>query len=280
MASKSVWAKRGAILRPQTAVKSIVRATATKLKPIYADIIDDIIKSIISYKNTTESVTKVVKEADYSKPDIERILADYDDEIQAVLMPAATSVARITANSVLAAFGSKYSARFFNSSIRPVIAARIFKIVTTEITPAIEASLKAKFNTAIQDGWSLERLAKNLTELKGNYATIARTEILSASSQAERIQTSALVAELGLAARTVKEWHISGSGKERDTHIEASIKYGEGAGIPYTDNFVLNKPNGGTEEAFGPMDPRLSAGNFINCQCHMVIRVLPLEAAS
>jgi len=275
MSSKSVFSKRGAILRPQTAVRSIIRATSMRLKPIYHDIIDEVIKKTLSYGRASESVR--THEAEFSQPDINRILAEYDEDIQAVLLPATTTAARMSVNSVIAAFGSTYSAQFFNSAVRPVIAARIFKIVTTEITPSIEASLKAKFNKAIQQGWSLEKLADNLNELKGNYATIARTEVLSASSQAERIQTSHEVAQLGVAARTVKEWHISGSGKERDSHIDASIKYGPGSGIPYSDDFIINSPTGGTEAAFAPMDARLSAGNFINCQCHMVVRVMPLE---
>jgi hypothetical protein len=246
-----------------------------RLKPIYADIIEEVTSKIINYAKAQESLR--VKEADFSRPDISKIVDDHAEDIEAVLLPNATNAARFTVNSVLSAFASKYSAEFFNKAVRPVIANRIFKIVTTEITASIEQSLKEKFNTAIQDGWSLDKLEKNLSELKGNYATIARTEILSASSQAERIQTSHEVAELGVAGRTVKEWHISGSGKERDSHIDASIKYGPGSGIPYTDDFMINGPNGGTEAAFAPMDGRLSAGNFINCQCHMVVRVMPLE---
>lgn len=278
MSSKSVFAKRGAILRPQTAVRSIIRATSMRLKPIYHDIIDEVIKKTLSYGRASESVR--THEAEFSQPDINRILAEYDEDIQAVLLPATTTAARMSVNSVIAAFGSTYSAQFFNSAVRPVIAARIFKIVTTEITPSIEASLKAKFNKAIQQGWSLEKLADNLNELKGNYATIARTEVLSASSQAERIQTSQQVTELGIAGRTVKEWHTSGSGKERDSHIEAAIRYGAGNGIPYEEEFTLSTPGGGTESAFAPMAPTLSAANFINCQCHMVVKVLPAEVAA
>lgn len=278
MPSKSVFSKRGAALRPQTAVNALIRGASMRLKPIYHDIIADVVKKTLSYGQASEAVR--AREAEFSRPDIKRILDEYDEDIQAVLMPAATTAARMSVNSVVAAFGAKYSAQFFNTAVRPVIAARIFKIVTTEITPSIEASLKAKFNTAIQDGWSLKKLADNLNELKGNYATIARTEVLSASSQAERIQTSQQVAELGIAGRTVKEWHISGSGKERDAHIEAAIKYGAGNGIPYADDFIISRPDGGTESAFAPMSPGLSAANFINCQCHMVVKVLPAEVAA
>lgn len=273
--AKSVFSKRGAVLRPLKSTQSIIRATSMRLKPIYTDIIDEIVSKTMNYAKAQESLR--VKEADFSRPDISKIVDDHAEDIEAVLLPNATNAARFTVNSVLSAFASKYSAEFFNKAVRPVIANRIFKIVTTEITASIEQSLKEKFNTAIQDGWSLDKLEKNLSELKGNYATIARTEILSASSQAERIQTSHEVAQLGVAARTVKEWHISGSGKERDSHIDASIKYGPGSGIPYSDDFIINSPTGGTEAAFAPMDARLSAGNFINCQCHMVVRVMPLE---
>lgn len=277
MGRKSPFGKKAVILQPATEIKKIEAAVRMRLKPIFADIYEDIIAGIKPYYNTAEAVRRV-KEADYSRPDINKIVSEYENDIEVVLMPAVERAGRITSQAVATAFGSEYNASFFRQTILPTLKDRVFKIVTTEITPSLESSLKAKFATAIEEGWSLDKLVNNLGELKGNHATIARTEILSASSQAERLQTNSELIELNAVDRAVKEWHTSGSGKERDSHLEAGMKYGPGNGIPYTEEFELSTDNGGVEYAAEPRDPKLSAGNFINCQCRVALRIQPIGA--
>lgn len=277
MSSKTVFGKKAIILQPITKVKKIEAAARMKLKPIFSDIYDDIINGISAYYSRAQEAVKRTKEADYSRPDINKIVDEYAEDIEAVLLPAAMRAGKLSSQAVASAFGSTFNATFFKNNITPVLQERIFKIVTTEITPSIEASLKEKFATAIQDGWSLDRLVDNLGELKGNYATIARTEVLSASSQAERMQTNSELININAADRAVKEWHTSGSGKERDSHIEAGLRYGPGNGIPYTEEFELSSPSGMTEYCAEPRDASLSAANFINCQCRMALVIKPLE---
>ena len=87
---------------------------------------------------------------------------------------------------------------------------------------------------------------------------IARTETAAAAQEAINVGY-----QLNSDVVTGKEWVSARDNFVRDSHRESNLK---DVAIPLTEDFVL----GDGEACEGPLDPRLSAGNSVNCRCTTV----------
>ena len=114
-------------------------------------------------------------------------------------------------------------------------------------------------STAAGEGLSQSaaRIRAVFTERRKNHArTIARTEILKASQQAQLdgFETSEVVES--------KQWNTSLDGDVRDTHASA-----EGQTVGLREPFSLGDGEAADAPGIGAGGGSLSAANTINCRC-------------
>ena len=85
--------------------------------------------------------------------------------------------------------------------------------------------------------------------------TIANTEVAAAYGFARHESMQGLGIE-------EKEWLASGLDTVRDSH-----RIADGQRVPVDEPFIINTPDGGTEQMMFPGDENGSAANVINCKC-------------
>jgi len=156
-----------------------------------------------------------------------------------------------------------YSMKEIRNNILTEMNEKVFKITTTEITDRLSESLKEKISLGYKKGWSTEKIAKSLDELKTNASTIARTEINGA------VQTGNYRVLEDMNRNTVaimeKRWATSGLPNTRDSHLDAESQGWIPFDMPYNNGLMH------------PLDPAGSAGEIINCLCDGQTRVTGVQ---
>lgn len=137
--------------------------------------------------------------------------------------------------------------------------ARFVSVVNETTKLRIQKAVTRNLVTGVQEGLGSKQIAKLITKSmksvfktrRNNAVTIARTEMHRAT------QTGQLDA-FAQADVPFKRWIDAADNDVRETHIEGLI-----SPVRFEDDFLL--PSG--EVAAHPNDPRLSAGESINCRC-------------
>ena len=255
---------------PAGKIARVERSLRRHLKPLMHGILDEIIEKLEDQKKIekllsaveAKEATKAIKES-LEPNEIGKILTKRKNDIFLTIEKHDRKAAKIAAYYAASTFGVALDGTFYNRYVEPVIMERKFKIITTTITDNLEKELKGGLTAMLKDGASAGAAIEFFSGLNTNYRTIARTEVLSAANQSSWILNVKELNELGIMNLMRKTWNTNFN-NSRDAHIEA-----HGQQVDFSEAFEV-----GGELAMFPQDPKLSAGNFINCQCFITRDVI------
>lgn len=223
-------------------------------------------KSIAAEKvNGNSFVLTAVKTDIKQAIDIETILFDNKNEIKRLIktsLPLHLEAFKKSGQSELDLLGLDIAFDIDNPRIHTWIT-KFGLDKAKSIIDTIKDGLKQELIDGINEGESIDNLAKRISEFYSKYEKleeyqlerIARTEIVGASNQGA-------LESYNQAGVEKKGWLAAIDERTRETHIEADRRYGEG--IPIDDNFEVGgdtmlAPGQGTEPA-----------ENINCRCCLI----------
>lgn len=144
--------------------------------------------------------------------------------------------------------------------------------MASDVNSATLGMVKSELESSLRDGDTISQLTKKLKPLFGRNRArrVARTEILGATEAGHFIGWK----ETGVVNQ--KRWHNQqippdGVGSVRESHwTNSSGQPMDGYTVDFDEDFLLGSGNG----ASFPRDPRLPAGDRVNCRC-MMVPVIP-----
>jgi len=219
-----------------------------KLRKIFSVIIDRLVKNLGKYYEAP------LKEAVISNITGELITNADKHNILDALLKAKNEVVGLSAANLNKELGvgSLYNINDVVKAAKDEIRDRTFKIITTEITPTLEETLKSQLEQGYKNGWSMDKVAANLDGLKTNALTIARTELQS-SVEGGNFELMKATGEAAGVAIT-KTWITAEDERVRESHRELN-----GVTIPIDEPFA----NG----LMYPSDYSGAPEEVINCRC-------------
>jgi len=139
----------------------------------------------------------------------------------------------------------------------------------TSITATIRSMIQSELEKGVEKGLGIDEIKRNLRKRWNTLShsrgkMIARTEVMTASSQASDVGAKGIMDTTGLRLRKI--WLATPIGKYRTNHLAL-----DGKGVAFESTFNV----GGGVEMKHPHDPTAPAGEIINCRCS--IRYMPLR---
>lgn len=241
---------QGKIIKPISPNKYIDELD-TDLLPIMLGLIEETKDKVLKYK-IQESIQDDI---------VDGIIDDSEKrKISDILITNKRKAGLASAEHTAKLLAFPYTRELFNEQVLSELKEKVFKITTTEITDTLSKVLKDKLKAGYEKGYSIDKIAKSLDELKSNTLTIARTEINQIVSTSHYRVTEEAKNEIGL--RLEKRWVTSGNPNTRDSHLLAEAQ----GWIPFEDTFH----NG----LMFPLDAVGKAEEVINCICVLYERVI------
>jgi SPP1 gp7 family putative phage head morphogenesis protein len=224
---------------------------------LYGGVFEKAMRSIVE-RQRRETLKKLRGPSDR---DFKRISADdlFDPEqwralFKARIEPLYHDMIGRAANDAMGQVAPAGTVFIFNQEVVTLIDKEAQRL-TDRTGDTTRVRIQRQLSEGTRRGESIDQLAARISKVfagrKKDARTIARTEILKVNqaAQLEGFRQSGVVAS--------KRWNTSKDGKVRDSHIPL-----DGVTIPMAHDFHV-----GGELASAPGDPRLSAGNIINCRC-------------
>ena len=178
--------KRKIRLFPATRIKGIESRLSNKLKPLLKGMINDVIEYLEPFAKSEKEEErlrkKAFKEAFY-EPDVDKIINKSKSDILIAVTTESEKAAKAAAVFTASKLNQPFDERYYNEGVKPLIALRKFRIVTTVITENIARELKTGIRKMITKGVTAKSAIQHFKSLKTNHRTIARTEVLSAANQ-------------------------------------------------------------------------------------------------
>lgn len=244
------------MLLPRARINNTELSLASKLKQIYKRYVEDVIEKL---------KPQVVEEA--IRPIAIDPLGDrYRTTIYAAIYNSKKIGAEIAAKYISKQIKRPIQARFFDTRITSILKDRTILIVDKHIVPNMENRFKSIINQGMAEGATAKQVIDRLTMLKGNYNTIARTEINSAANEASHLTAINELSAIGGVGKFVKGWQTAEDEKVRDSHQAAGRNYGAGHEIPLDDEFVLE-----SDSVMFPAEYGKAPEEVINCRCNEYI---------
>jgi hypothetical protein len=137
----------------------------------------------------------------------------------------------------------------------------------------IHARIKASLETGLNDGDTMEQLAKRI---RGEFNDIdeGRARVIASTETAAAYGTSREQAMRDAGVQW-KAWLTSGNANVRAAHYEAGLTYSHDTPIPIDQPFIV-----GGESLMHPGDPSGSPRNVINCHCVQIAVAGPDQEAA
>ena len=242
---------------PRSRINNIETGLRIKLKAIYTKIFDGWRKQI--------QVAEAFREAQPIA--VNKIGEQYRNDMYVAVFGAKRKAAQAAVNAVGRQTRNKgLDTRFFNQRILPALKRRTLLVVDQHIVEGMEARVKAILSQGMMEGATQEQIIAHLDGIKGNYATIARTETHSAANEAGYEAATQTLDAIGGVTKFVKGWQTSEDEDVRETHVRAGEDYGEGREIPVEQNFKV-----GAVEMPYPGEYGSAPEEVINCRCNYYI---------
>jgi SPP1 gp7 family putative phage head morphogenesis protein len=185
------------------------------------------------------------------------IVNDWTAEAMSRLIPIYVALEKDVGQHTYASLGIEKEF-IFTAEARKRIEKHAAELVT-QVNQTTKRRIAKALSDGVAEGESIAKMAKRLDEVFGrrkrDTKTIARTEVGTGATRAsiEAVKQSG--------SKRLKRWITARDAKVRDDHVEM-----EGVTVELDELFTLADGSRGE----GPSDPRLAAGERINCRCSLI----------